>query len=168
MRDYSLVNSFARRKTLLSDNMKDLSNRILVAFSGLSHVSARINRSWVTDFLSGDTRAGWIKANKAVEAFGVALRDKYWTKAAEKLREEMLVRREITPDVLIPITEDLISKAEMIGCGARFTGAGAGGSVWALGEPDQIIDLQKIWKKDLEPVKDACILNCSVDATGVC
>ena len=45
------------------------------------------------------------------------------------LKEEMSIRREITPDALIPITGKLIDQAEKTGCGARFAGAGAGGSL---------------------------------------
>lgn len=166
--DYSLVNSFAKREILLEDNTKDLSKRLLVAFSGLSHVSASINRSWITDFLSGETRPGWVKANEAVKGLGKALRDRDWTRAVEKLRGEMLIRREITPDALIPVTEELIDQAEMTGCGARFAGAGAGGSVWALGDPDKIVELQKVWGNVLGSVKDSCILDCSVETSGVC
>ena len=166
--NYSLGNSFGEREPLFEHNTKDLSERLLVAFSGFSHVSARINRSWVTDFLSGDTRSGWIKANEAVEGLGKALKDNDWKRAVTQLREEMVIRREITPDALIPVTEKLIDQAEMADCGARFAGAGAGGSVWALGEPDKISGLRKIWNKDLEAVKDARILDCSVETSGVC
>jgi D-glycero-alpha-D-manno-heptose-7-phosphate kinase len=65
----------------------------------------------------------------------------------------MAVRREITPDALIPITEKLIGQAESIDCGARFAGAGAGGSVWALGEVDRIRDLRKTWETTLAPIR---------------
>ena len=49
-----------------------LSNHILVAYSGKSHVAAQTNRKWVGDFLSGKTRSGWIKANESVHSFARA------------------------------------------------------------------------------------------------
>ena len=165
--DFSMGTSFGERKSLLEKNMQDLSERLLVAYSGSSHVSANINRSWVADFLSGDTRSGWIMANEAVKGFGEALENNDWKNAVNQLKAEMLIRREITPDALIPVTEKLIDMAEMNSCGARFAGAGGGGSLWALGEPDKISELRKIWDKYLEPVKDACILDCTVDTSGV-
>jgi D-glycero-alpha-D-manno-heptose-7-phosphate kinase len=166
--NYSMINSFAERESLFEHDGKELSDKILVAFSGISHVSASINRSWVIDFLSGDTRSGWIEANKAVEELGVALRDRDWPGAIDRLRREMTIRREITPDALIPVTERLINQAEANGCGARFTGAGAGGSVWALGEPDNIKTLRRKWQMELDKIRGARILDCSVDASGVC
>jgi len=57
--------------------------------------------------------------------------------------------------------------AERFGCGARFTGAGAGGSVWAIGAPDDIANLKKRWEKSLVQIKGACILPCKVDPNGV-
>jgi len=115
----------ARRKEL-----RELSNRMVVAFSGKSHVSAGINRNWIEEFISGKTRAGWIKANEIVLSLAEALKVKDWNGCARCLREEMAVRREITPDALIPITEQLIGTAETAGCGARFAGAGCGGAAY--------------------------------------
>ena len=73
----------------------------------------------------------------------------------------------MTPDALIPVTEELIDQAEKIGCGARFTGAGGGGSLWALGEKDRIRDLRGMWDKTLVPVKGGKVLECAIDANGV-
>ncbi len=52
-------------------------------------------------------------------------------------------------------------------CGARFAGAGAGGSVWALGEKKRIKELKSIWRSTLAPIKGAGILDCAVDPRGV-
>lgn len=145
----------------------DFSERILVAFSGRSHVSSRINRSWVAGFLSGETRAGWIEANEIVRNLAEALKRKDWDRSARLLREEMAVRRAITPDALIPLTARLIEVAEKAGCGARFAGAGCGGSVWALGEKGRIRRLREIWTDHLRRFKGAQLLDCRVDPVGV-
>jgi len=65
------------------------------------------------------------------------------------------------------LTAKLIRQAEQAGCGARFAGAGAGGSVWAIGGKKRIQDLKTIWKSTLAPIRDAGILDCAVDPRGV-
>ncbi|NTV59620.1 MAG: galactokinase [Deltaproteobacteria bacterium] len=158
---------YERTPLLDRKRQQDLSEHLLVAFSGRSHVSARINQGWLEGFLSGRTRAGWIEANRIVRRLAQALIDRKWDQAAGLLREEMAVRREITPDALIPVTDKLIRQAELEGCGARFAGAGAGGSVWALGEKKRIDELKTIWRSTLAPIRGAGILDCAVDPRGV-
>ena len=158
---------FERHPLMKGNGQNALSRHILVAYSGKSHVSSRINRMWLTDFLSGKTRPGWLEVNKIVGRLARAVEDEDWPGAAALLKEEMTVRRKITPDALIPLTAELLAQAESAGCGARFTGAGAGGSVWALGDSDPINRLRKIWTRTLLPVRGARILDCGVDPAGV-
>jgi D-glycero-alpha-D-manno-heptose-7-phosphate kinase len=102
-----------------------------------------------------------------VTRLGKALREKNWNEAAGLLREEMKIRREITPDALTPLTGRLIQQAEAAGCGARFTGAGGGGCVWAIGERGPVDDLKIGWKALLSSVKGGGLLDCRVDSEGV-
>lgn len=149
------------------EEMQEYSDRILVAFSGKSHVSARVNRGWIEDFLSGRTRSGWLEANEIVRRLAQTLKAKDWEGCARLLREEMAVRREITPDALVPITEKLIDEAEKSGCGARFAGAGCGGAVWAIGEKEKTRRLRQIWADCLKGLRGARVLDCGVDPVGV-
>lgn len=158
---------YERTPLLDRKGQRELSDLLLVAFSGKSHVSARINQGWLEGFLSGKTRAGWIEANRIVRRLARALGDRQWDQAATLLREETAVRRDITPDALIPVTDELIRQAEQAGCGARFAGAGAGGSVWALGEKKRIQELKAIWNSTLAPIRGAGVLDCTVDQRGV-
>ncbi len=121
----------------------------------------------IKDFLSGQTRPTWIKVNEIVHRLAQALKRQDWKQAANLLQEEMALRKEITPEALIPITEKLRDQAENQGCGARFTGAGAGGSLWALGQIEDIRKLREMWEKILVSVKDARVLDCEVDPVGV-
>lgn len=159
--------SFKRESLLGVKGQRELSKRILVAFSGKSHTSLRINRSWINDFLSGITRSGWVRANEMVNLLAKAIQERDWAMAANFLRKEMAIRREITPNALIPITKKLIDQAERAGCGARFTGAGGGGSVWALGEIDRMRDLRGMWEMTLAPIRGGRLLDCSIDPIGV-
>jgi D-glycero-alpha-D-manno-heptose-7-phosphate kinase len=146
---------------------RELTRRILVAHSGRDHDSGSVNRGWVEGFLSGRTRKGWVEANRSVHRLCRSLRAQDWTGAAKCLREEMAVRREITPDALIPETRTLIDAAEAAGCGARFAGAGAGGAVWAIGSLDRIRNLRPQWEALLGPMDGGRLLDCAVDPKGV-
>ena len=158
---------FKREPLLDMNGQRELSKRILVAFSGKSHASLRINRAWINGFLSGVTRSGWVKVNEVVSSLASAIKAKEWDKAARLLKKEMAIRREVTPDALIPITEELVDLAENAGCGARFAGAGGGGTVWALGEMDRIRDLEKIWEGILTPIRGGRVLECAIDPKGM-
>jgi D-glycero-alpha-D-manno-heptose-7-phosphate kinase len=144
-----------------------LSQRLLVAYTGKTHVSARINRNWIRDFLEGKTRARWIEVNRIVHRLADALRKQAWGRAAGLIQEEMALRRVMTPEALTPVSEDLVNLAEQIGCGARFAGAGAGGSLWAIGPSRAIRQLKKRWEEALAPIRGARVLACAVDPKGV-
>jgi len=158
---------FKRRPLLDRKGQQALSRRLLVAYTGKPHTALKINRQWIRDFVSGRTRAGWLKVNETVRSFGAAVAAKDWDQAARLIREEMAVRREITPEALTPLSRELIEKAEDGGCGARFTGAGAGGSLWAIGDVERIDNLRSVWERRLAGVKGARLLNCAIDPSGV-
>jgi D-glycero-alpha-D-manno-heptose-7-phosphate kinase len=158
---------FVKTSLLDRNGQREFSRRLLVAYSGKSHISARVNRNWISGFLSGRTRAGWIKVNKVVHRFAEAVKEQDWRQAVLFLKEETGLRKELTPEALIPVTERMVEQAESAGCGARFAGAGAGGSLWALGEPHRIGQLRRVWSDTLSPIRGARILDCDVDAAGV-
>ena len=158
---------FEKAALLNRKGQEQLSRRLLVAYSGKSHVSARTNRNWIRGFISGQTRAGWIKVNKTVHDLAGAIRAQDWKNAARCLQIEMAARKELTPEALIPITVKLVEQAERQECGARFAGAGAGGCVWALGELENVRLLRKKWENSLKPIKDGKVLDCEVDPKGV-
>jgi D-glycero-alpha-D-manno-heptose-7-phosphate kinase len=158
---------FERTPLLDRKGQAEFSKRLLVAYSGKSHVSTTTNRRWIRDFLSGRTRSGWVKVNETVLRIARAIGKQNWQRAADLLGEEMALRRKLTPEALIPITKKLVGQAERAGCGARFAGAGAGGSLWAVGGMKNITRLRKVWTETLAPVKGAKVLDCEIDSAGV-
>jgi len=144
-----------------------LSRRILVAYSGIPHSSGKTNRRWVSGFLSGKTRALWLEANAVVRELAEALGRQDWDQAVGLLREEMRIRRIVTPEAFHPVAEALINEAEAMGCAARFAGAGAGGSVWALGQPLELSRLRERWREALSAIPGARLFACRVDSGGV-
>ncbi len=158
---------YERESLLNAEGQRELSKRLLVAHSGRTHVSARINRSWIQEFLEGKTRSGWIAVNGIVNRLARHLREREWEQGAKALREEAAIRKEITPQAFTPIIDQLIQEAEGTGCGARFAGAGGGGAVWALGEIDDIHQLRQKWAHILKGTREARILECAIDPKGV-
>jgi D-glycero-alpha-D-manno-heptose-7-phosphate kinase len=158
---------FKRTPLLDKAGRRAFSRRLLVAYSGKTHTSAVTNRNWIHAFLAGETRDGWVKANQIARQFAAAIKDQDWGRAARLLQEEMAVRRRITPEALDENTRKLVGAAESTHCGARFSGAGAGGSVWALGTRDRIDALRGIWQEMLGQMKGGKLLTCQVDAFGV-
>jgi D-glycero-alpha-D-manno-heptose-7-phosphate kinase len=157
---------FERESLFDKKDRKEVSKNIIVAYSGTKHSSARINRLWVEQFLKGETRSGWIEANEIVNRFALHLKEKKWKEAAQDLCDEITVRRKITPEAFIPVIDSLIGESEKTGCGARFAGAGGGGTVWALGEPDRIDKLRIKWADILKATKQGRVLECTVDPVG--
>ncbi|MBF0302038.1 MAG: galactokinase, partial [Desulfamplus sp.] len=54
-----------------------------------------------------------------------------------------------------------------LGCGARFTGAGGGGCLWAIGEKSNIAALKNGWENIVDKESDADILETKVDFEGI-
>ena len=166
--NYSKGEQLFKRESILDENgQSEISKRILVAFSGRRHLSARINRLWVEKFLRGETRPGWIEVNKIVNRFALHIKKRRWNEAAQDLIEEVAIREKLTPEAFTPIIMRLIEESKKFGCGARFTGAGGGGTVWALGEIEAIAKLREIWTHTLKGTKTGRILECNVDPIGV-
>jgi D-glycero-alpha-D-manno-heptose-7-phosphate kinase len=69
--------------------------------------------------------------------------------------------------VLDEIGVQLIKTAMAHNCGARFTGAGGGGCIWALGDVKHIDSLRPIWEEILSSVKEGGLLEPKIDSQGL-
>ena len=87
--------------------------------------------------------------------------------ACQQINKETAIRRKMTPEVLDDIGKLLVESARKTGCGARFTGAGAGGCIWALGREEDIDKLKGKWEGILSKRKGACLLNSKIDSNGL-
>lgn len=166
--------SYGEERLLQRDRLVDkessglLNERLVVAHSGKRHVSSRTNRKWVTDFLCGRTRQGWMELNRIVNDFAACIRRKSWKKAIVFLRKETDFRRSLTPEAFTPLTESMVARAEDEGGAARFAGAGAGGAVWALAPDTETgLNIRNAWEKLLAGKSGASVLECRIDHSGV-
>jgi len=145
----------------------EMESHILVAYCGAPHVSKDVNGQWVRQFIAGEHRQKWEEICTITQKFIDAMMDLNYKKAARCMNREVVLRREMTPEVFDEMGEQLRALAMENACGVRFTGAGGGGCVWALGAMEDIDRLRGIWENSLRQRRDARILDWHVDGRGV-
>jgi len=160
--------SFKRIVAVKKEYHKELERRLLLAYCGKPHVSKDINGRWIQQFFAGKNRLVWKEIIDQTRQFAAALTDRNYSQAAVHMNRETALRRAMTPDVLDNVGVRLVESALQNGCGARFTGAGGGGCIWALGEIEDIDRLRPLWEESLSTRKEACLLEVNIDTTGVC
>jgi D-glycero-alpha-D-manno-heptose-7-phosphate kinase len=140
---------------------------LLIAYCGIPHESRNINQCWVRDFVAGKHRSLWAEIIHCTQKFTDALKRQDVQDAVEAMNHETLIRKEMTPDVMDDLADRLAEAARSEGCGARFTGAGGGGCMWALGETAHIDRLRDVWEKILIQRPDARLLDADIDTDGL-
>ena len=158
---------FKRQVAVKKRFHREFQRRLLVAYCGKPHVSADINGQWVRQFMAGNNRAVWMQIIAQTRQFAAALSDRRYGKAANHMNRETSLRREMTPEVLDRIGVNLVKSAIQNDCGARFTGAGGGGCIWALGEIENVDRLRPLWEEILSTRKEAHLLEAKIDTRGV-
>jgi D-glycero-alpha-D-manno-heptose-7-phosphate kinase len=144
-----------------------IKRHLLVAYCGVPHESKNINSQWVRQFLAGKHREKWVDICSCTQKFIDALGSLNYMMAADCMNREVVLRRTMTPGVLDATGKRLVAAAVEKDCGARFTGAGGGGCVWALGAVENIDTLRGIWENNLKRRKDAFMLDVGIDRKGV-
>jgi len=147
--------------------IQGFNDHILVAYCGIPHVSKDINKQWVDTFIQGKTIAVFEKIVDITKEFYLAVKDKNFGLAGELMVKETQLRLGMTPEVLDNTGKKLFERAVALNCGARFTGAGGGGCLWAIGEKENIFRLADAWAELLDPIEDAGILDTRIDRDGI-
>ena len=158
---------FQRKVAAPKRYQKGLERRLLLAYCGKPHVSKDINGRWVHQFIGGKNRAIWQEIIDHTHQFTTALVNRDYHQAAISMNRETALRRKMTPDVLDSVGVQLVESAMQNLCGARFTGAGGGGCIWALGAMENIDRLRPLWEEILSTRSQAYLLNAKIDPEGV-
>lgn len=158
---------FHRRVVVKKRSHRRFQQHLLLAYSGVPHVSSDINGKWIRQFLSGKYRNEWQKIVRHTRRFAQTLAENDISTAVDAMNAEVDIRRQLTPDVLDEMGIRLVAAAKDSACGARFTGAGGGGCLWALGDVEQINHLKHHWRELLSIRPDACLLDHRIDHKGV-
>ena len=157
-----------RRNILVPKSFHDdFSRHILMAYCGIPHESRQINRKWIDQFIEGTTRKEWLSIVDHTRRFAQALQERRYHQAGVLMNLETAIRRRMTPDVLDDMGVQLVQAAINLDCGGRFTGAGGGGCIWAIGETGAIDSLRNTWEKILAENPEACLLNVRIDPVGL-
>jgi D-glycero-alpha-D-manno-heptose-7-phosphate kinase len=146
---------------------KALADRLMLAYCGRPHASRDINGQWVRQYLTGRFRNHWAEIVRCTDRFVQAMETDDLAVACEAMNRETVIRRELTPEVLDEMGAELVAAALDVGCGARFSGAGGGGCIWALGETEALARLGVRWKRLLSARTEARLLEFNIDAEGV-
>jgi D-glycero-alpha-D-manno-heptose-7-phosphate kinase len=163
----SMPPDFSRRCVVPEATYSELQRSILVAYCGIPHVSKDVNATWVRQFVEGRYREHWHQIVAQSRQFIDAVGSGDYDLAVQAMNQETSIRRKLTPDVLDDMGKTLVSAAVRHGCGARFTGAGGGGCIWALGAPDKIDALRPVWQQLLAKRQQAKLLDAEIDSSGL-
>jgi D-glycero-alpha-D-manno-heptose-7-phosphate kinase len=144
-----------------------MADHFLLAYGGCPHTSHDVNGRWIERFRSGRDRGRWQQIAQSVAQFSAALAARDWPAAAAAMNTETGLRREMTPDVLDALGDALVAAAKRQGCGGRFTGAGGGGCIWAVGSREAIKRLRPEWQAQLAAHPEACLLDTQPTAAGL-
>ncbi len=158
---------YVRQAVLVPEQYSNLSGHLLLAYCGIPHESRNINSQWVEQFVRGRFRSLWIEIARATQAFADAVVAGDIPEAVALMNRETAMRVEMTPDVFDATGRALAGAALDRGCGARFTGAGGGGCIWALGEKSQIRDLGTVWEPLLSGENPGQLLAVDIDPDGL-
>ena len=144
-----------------------LEKHILVAYAGRPHASHDVNGRWIERFRSGRDRERWRRIAGCVREFTRALGEADWSRAVMAMNTETDLRLEMTPDVLDPLGAELVKTAREAGCGGRFTGAGGGGCIWAIGSREAIGRLRGQWQTLMASHPEAALLDARPAEKGL-
>ncbi len=158
---------FVKKSILKKEFAGDFEKNLILAYCGVPHESKNINSRWVNRFVSGKDRNLWDDIVICTGKFIEAVSNRKFQDAAFFMNEETAIRRKMTPDVLDGVGRMLIISAVKNNCGARFTGAGGGGCIWAIGEAGDIEKLKKKWASILLKRKGAGLIEVKPDYRGV-
>lgn len=158
---------FTRKVLVPASGHARLQRHLLLAYCGVPHESRTVNRRWVQRFLQGMDRQVWEEILDCTRRFAESLACGDFTGAAACMDRETELRCEMTPEVLTETGRGLVTAARQEGGAARFTGAGAGGCIWAIGSESSIHGIRRRWEELLAGQTEARLLPFTVDRRGV-
>ena len=158
---------FKKRPIVGKQSLKGLEKHLLLAYCGVPHESKDVNSKWVQQFLSGKYRGLWAEIIACTHEFIEALTTRNINDACACMNRETAIRRKMTPEVLDEMGAALVEVALKNNCGVRFTGAGGGGCIWALGDVEDVDKLKRTWEVMLPTKEGACLLDAKIDSRGL-
>jgi D-glycero-alpha-D-manno-heptose-7-phosphate kinase len=127
------------RRRALAVDARELSDRIVLAYTGAPRASGINNWAVMKAHIDGDRRIhrNFDQIAAIARGMAAALEKADWREAGRLLCEEWAHRRRNSPGITTPLIDRLVAAARRAGAiGAKVCGAGGGGCVAFLVEPD--------------------------------
>ncbi len=152
-------------RTALSVDADELNSRFVLAYTGAPRNSGINNWEVMKGHINGDRaiHAAFDRIAAIAAAMRGALEREDWAEAGSLLRDEWASRKRNAPGITTPLIDRLVASARRAGCtGAKVCGAGGGGCVVFLVEPDAKERVSRIVEAN-----GAQVLNARVAPRGV-
>ena len=142
-----------------------LTDRLVVAFTGASRNSGINNWDVFKARIDGDptVTGAFTEICRAAGGMRAAFERNDWSGVAAKLAEEWAARKRLAPGVTTPAIDALLDRARAAGAWAgKVCGAGGGGCVFALTDPERKADVSAALAH-----AGADVLPVRIDRTGL-
>jgi D-glycero-alpha-D-manno-heptose-7-phosphate kinase len=129
------------RRVALAVDARELERRIVLAYTGASRSSGLNNWEITRRRIERDTAVvdAFDRIRDVTAGMRVALERGDWTTVGNRLAEEWETRKTLAPGVTTAAIDDLMDRAHAAGAAAaKVCGAGGGGCLFCLAEPDAV------------------------------
>ncbi len=153
------------RRVALSVAPEELQSRLVLAYTNASRNSGINNWEMTKRHIDGDqeVRRRFAKIRDIAVAMRASLEAKDWAAVGRHVADEWENRKGLAPGVTTPVIDDLLQAAAGAGAhGGKVCGAGGGGCLFCIGEPDQIPAIREALAS-----RGARILDFRVESEGL-
>ena len=152
-------------RTKLKVDPKELSRRIIIAYTGQSRNSGINNWEITKRHINGDggVRQLLHEISKIAAAMRTALETADWAQVSRQVANEWRLRKRLAPTVTTPTIEKFIQHGLAAGAqAAKVCGAGGGGCILFIADPLTVPSIRKTLTE-----KGASLLNAEINADGL-
>lgn len=153
------------RRVQLPVTARDLGERIVVAYTLASRNSGINNWEVTKRHIDGDAqvRASFARISEIAREMRVALERKDWPEVGRQIAAEWDNRKRLAPGVTTPDINRMLDAARDAGAyGGKVCGAGGGGCLFCLAEPDRVGAVRQALSDT-----GARVLDCTVEDDGL-
>lgn len=153
------------RHVRLDLDVDALERRLVVAYTGASRHSGLNNWEITKRHIDGDAAVydAFERIRDEASAVRQALLDGDWARVATGIDAEWAHRKRLAPGVTTPVIDELIAAARRAGAtAAKVCGAGGGGCLFCLAEPEDVSAVQAALRD-----AGATVLDCGIDREGL-
>ncbi|MEO6212921.1 MAG: GHMP kinase [Vicinamibacterales bacterium] len=134
------------RRVALDVDPTALEERIVLAYTNASRNSGINNWEMTKRHIDGDreVQARFGRIRDVAVAMRAALEQRDWRAVGEQVAEEWDNRKRLAPGVTTPAIDAMLSAAVTAGAaGGKVCGAGGGGCLFCIGEPDRLAGIRR-------------------------